>query len=225
MNIQTLKLILITQLLFIGSSLGQNDIEYFEGQIIYDIEYSPYDNSFESENLKELMGSKMILTFKDGDYKKEYFSPSGKKLRDVKLILKDKKMYSKRFDSDTISWVDITENDTKITFEKLADSIVEGYSCRVLDTEITVRWNNEYYLVEGLYIYAQELPINPAWYSDFNEANYNEIMNIAKGIAIIEVEGGLFWEQKLEMSSIVHRKVKNSEIRMKLNKNTPLIKL
>ncbi|WP_107037547.1 hypothetical protein [Brumimicrobium mesophilum] len=218
--------ILITCLILINNIVfAQENVIFFEGQIVYDIDYKPYEQNFSSERLKEMIGSRMILTFKDGNFKKEFFSSDGSKLSERTLSLKDKKLYSKSNDSDTVLWIDITVTSTKVTFEKLKDSVVFEYPCTIISTKTVVTFDNEIYNVAALYNYAKDLPINPEWYVDFKEGNFYEIMKVGKGIAVREVNKGLFWEQKLEMRSISHRKVKNSEIKVKLNKKSALKEL
>lgn len=225
LKFKLLILVSLSQFLFIFHSFAQDELEYFEGQIIYDIEYTPTDDRFSAEDIAEWIGSKMILTFKDGNYKKEYFSPDGTKINERILVLKDNKSYSISNDSDTVLWVDITKHSTKTTFERLEDSTILNHPCTVIKAKATVNMSNEIYKVEALYFYAKDLPINPTWYIDFKEGNFYDIMKLGKGIAVLEVNKGLFWEQKLMMNSVFPRKVKKSELKLQLKKDTPLKEL
>ncbi|MGJ8593129.1 MAG: hypothetical protein ACSHXF_11300 [Aquaticitalea sp.] len=169
----------------------------------------------------------MILTFKKGNFKKEYFSPSGKLLQKRILNLKSQKSYIKTFDSDTIFWIDITKNDSKTTFEILNDSTILNHPCTVIKTKTIVTgdsYNGQSFEVGGLFKYAQDLSINPSWYKNYKEGNFNEIAEVGKGIPIVTINKGIYWEQRLMVSSITERKVKNSELKMKL-KNYPLKEL
>ena len=112
--------------------------KYFEGQVIYDIEYTPYNKTISPNKIKEMVGSKMILTFKKGNYKKEYFSPNGKLLQERILNLKDNKSYMSTKDSDTIFWMDITKNTSNTTFEVLKDSTVLNHPCTIIKTKSAV---------------------------------------------------------------------------------------
>ena len=93
------------------------------------------------QKLKELIGSKMVLTFKKGNYKKEYFSPNGDALEQRFLILKDEKSYQKTNSSDTISWFDFTQEDTKTTFEVLKAQI-EKYDELENDTKFLAEFSS-----------------------------------------------------------------------------------
>lgn len=200
---------------------------YFEGQITYDIEYTSYSEKFQLEKIKEFVGSKMILTFKDGNYKKEYFSPSGTLLQKRILNLKDRKSYLKTSDTDTIFWVDITKNDSKTTFEVLNDTIILKHPCTVIKTKTIVSGKNfkeKSIEVEGLFSYAKDLPINPIWYNEYMESDFKEISKFGKGIAILTINKGMFWEQRIIATAIEKRKVKKTELDINL-KNVPLKEL
>ena len=212
---------------FINYNSDLKKEKYFEGQVTYEIEYSPYDKKFQPERIKELVGSKMILTFKKGNYKKEYFSPNGKLLQERILNLKDKKSYLRTSDSDTIYWMDITKNDSKTSFEILNDSIILNHPCTVIKTKTIVsgdNFNGRSFEVGGLFKYAKDLPINPSWYKDYKEANFNEIAKSGKGIAIVTINKGIYWEQKINVKTITERKVKKRELKINLN-NAPLKEL
>ncbi|QIE58985.1 hypothetical protein G5B37_05235 [Rasiella rasia] len=202
--------------------------DYFEGQVVYDITYTPYSDSYPIERLKELIGSKMVLTFKNGNYKKEYYAPNGELVQERFVQLKHDKSYFRTKDSDTVYWVDITINDTKTTFTVLKDTVVMNHPCRIITTKSTVSgegFEGKPIEVKGVTTYAQDLPVNPKWYNNFYEGNFNEISKEGKGIAIVTVNKGMFWEQTLSMTSVTHRKVKNKEIKIKNLKSAPLKQL
>jgi len=212
---------------FIDNNSNFKKTTYFEGQITYEIEYSPYEKKFAPERIKELIGSKMILTFKKGNYKKEYFSPNGELLQERILNLKDKKYYFRTNDSDTIYWMDITKNDSKTTFEVLSDSSILNHPCTIIKTKTIVSgesFNGQSFEIGGLFKFAQDLPINPNWYKDYKEGNFNEIAKSGKGIAIVTINKGIYWEQRIKAISIIERKVKKSELNINFN-NAPLKKI
>ncbi|MBR9845376.1 MAG: hypothetical protein GYB35_04315 [Algicola sp.] len=204
-----------------------NASKYFEGQITYDIEYTPYDTEIESRRIKELIGSKMILTFKKGNYKKSYYSPSGKLLQERVLKLKDKKSYLRTYNSDTIFWFDITKNDSKTSFKVLSDTTILNHPCTVIKTTSIISGNhldNKSMEVDGLFIYAIDLPVNPNWYKEYKEGKFNEIVKSGKGIVLATVNKGIYWEQTISARIITERKVRARELEVIL-KDHPLKQL
>lgn len=202
--------------------------KYFEGQVIYNIEYTPYNKNFSPDRIKEMVGSKMILTFKKGNYKKEYFSPNGELLQERILNLKDYKSYMSTKDSDTIFWIDITKNTSKTTFEVLKDSTILNHPCTIIKTKSAVSLkshNEEPFEIEGIFKYAKDLPVNPDWYVNYKEGNFNEIIESGKGISIETINRGMYWEQQIKVVLIIERKVKKSEVKIKINNKTPLQEL
>lgn len=192
---------------------------YFEGEIIYQIDYKPYSTAFRAERIQELIGSKMVLTFKKGNYKKAYFSPDGKLLQTRILNLKDKKSYLIPSDSDTIYWLDITLNASQTDFKELNDTLIMNHPCKSLQTRTVVTLESTQgstMELEGIYRYAQDLPINPKWYRDYKEGNYQEMVAIAKGIALQEINKGVYWEQTLTAITIRPREVKELELDLQI---------
>lgn len=201
--------------------------KHFEGQITYEIEYTPYNNDFSAERIKALIGSRLVLTFKKGNYKKEYFSPNGELLQERFLILKDKKNYQRTSTSDTIYWIDITKYASKTVFTVLKDSTFLNHPCTIVETESIVTidgFNREPQKVGGIFKYAKDLSINPKWYKNYKEGNFNNIVKSAPGIAIQSINKGVYWEQTITMISITRRKVLKSELNIDL-KDVPLKKL
>ncbi len=205
---------------FIGyNSIGDKN-KYFEGEVTYEINYNPTDENVDPERIQELVGSKMILTYKEGNQKKQYFAPNGKLLTERFLNIKNKKSYSRRHDSDTIVWIDITKNDTKTTIEMVKDEIVSDHPCTVIKTNSVVTgpgFNGKTFESTGLYKYAKDLPVNPEWYKDYKEGNFNETIKVGKGIVVEEFNKHKYWEQHLKVVKVTERKVKNREFKIELN--------
>lgn len=224
-------LILFATLLLscIGSISSTKQNTYFEGEIHYEIEYAPYDeDQFSPENLKEMIGSTMIQTFKDGNFKKEFFSPDGELIYTRILNLKKSKSYSLNSDSDTIFWVDVSKKGTLTTIESIADSSFLNHPCVLIHSKSTVSgpgFGSKTFEVSSVNAYAKDLAVNPEWYVHFEEGNFNEIVKKARGIAIFSINKGIYWEQKIQMKSIISRKVKDSELTLKHPKNAPFKEL
>ncbi len=209
------------------SSIKKNT--FFEGEIHYAIDYAPYDaDQFSAKNLKERIGSTLIQTFKDGNFKKEFFSPDGELLHTRALNLKRNKSYSWSPDSDTVFWLDITKKGTLTTIESIADSSFLNHPCVIIHSKSTVSGpglGSKTFQVSSINAYAKDLAVNPAWYFHFEEGNFNEIVKKARGIAIYSNNKGIYWEQKIQMNSIISRTVKDSELTLKIPKNAPFKEL
>jgi len=212
-------LISILLMIFIFSCTSTKEVtqdKYFEGEIVYNIDYSNISVELSANYLEENIGDKIILTFKNGNQKKEYYSKSGKLLSVRFLDLEQKKSFSKSTNEDTVNWVDITKQDTKLTFEQIKDSTVMGYSVVGVKTVGSTIVNDETFYLSGQFYYAKKLRINPEWYKDYYEANFNEIIKIGKGITISQVSNTPYWITTLNATRVKRRKVKDSELKFNL---------
>lgn len=201
---------------------------YFEGQIIYGIEYISNHVKMSPTELEQYIGSKMVLTFKNGNYKKEFFSPEGKLVRETICNIKELKSYSRSHYSDTIYFSDVKRYDVNTTLEILSDTTIDNHPCAVVKTGYTFQTGNPDMPIselEDITIYAKDLAVNPDWYADYNEGRYNEIIAYTKGIFIARISKDLYWEEKMKFKSINARKVVDSELEMMIDKNTPLKEL
>ena len=97
-----INIILIAYTLILSTSLGISNVNnlkknndsigsYFEGEIHFTIKYDSIPTYLNEDYLENAIGSKMILTFKNGNHKKEYYSPSGELLSQRFLDLSSKK--------------------------------------------------------------------------------------------------------------------------------------
>jgi len=202
----------------------------FEGQITYEINYDPY-KEFEHltpEWIKENIGSKVILTYKKGNYKKEYYSPEGELLSERYLDLRGQKSYSRGIGNDTINWVDITISGTKIDFTVLDDTINQGYTCKVIESIARVpvkRLGGEIVTVGSTVYYATDLPVNPKWFKNYKEANFNEVIQVAKGHPEETFSRGIYWERHEKMKAVEWREVKKEEISFKSKEEYVFVEL
>jgi len=194
--------------------------DFFEGVITYNIEYKSINEGSTSERLKKIIGSKMILTFKNGNYKKEYFSPEGKLLSFRILNLTKNKSFLKMYDIDTLYWFDITKNDSKTTFIKHKDSTILDHITTGVKTKTTLRMDsypNRTYECGGEYYFAKDLSVNPKWYKNYKEGNLNEIIKIGKGIQLLFINDSESWTQTITAIKIDKQKISNNKIKIKLS--------
>lgn len=201
---------------------------FFEGTIVYSTKYQPYSPIFKEEELMELICSKIIMTLKNGNYKKQYISSNGNIISERYLDLESQKSYLKEIDNDTIYWFDITKSDTKTTFRLLNDTIISSFQLRGIETTSIVKLPNSNMppvKLKGAFYYSKKYKVNPDWYKDYNEDNFNDIIKYGKGIQLFEFHKGLFWEQKIYAEKVLPEKVNEKEIQPPIDKNTILKEL
>jgi len=202
-----------------AKKFNNSDNTYFEGEIEYNIDYSDILINVSSNYLEENIGDKIIFTFKNGNQKKKYYSKSGKLLSVRFLDLDQKKSFSKSTNEEIINWVDITKQNTKLAFEQIKDTTVIGYSAVGIKTVGSSVVNEQTFFLTGKFYYAKKLKINPEWYNDYNEANFNEIIKIGKGITISQTSNTPYWTTTLSATYVKKRKVKDSELKFDISGN------
>ena len=203
-----------------------NEKEYFEGSITYSIDYVPTSADFETSYLESNIGDNIILIFKNGNYKKEYYSSNGDIVSTRYLDLKRNKSYTTMVKFDSVFWIDITKEDTKTNFTKLKSSIILNEQVEVYNLENFVSYeNSKIEKVISTCSYAKNILINPEWYSNYFEGNYNEIVKESPGISLQQINHQKSWKQTITATEIVYRKVNDSEIKFENTNNFPLIEL
>lgn len=220
--------IFITLLAFSCNSIkheNQNNTGYFEGVITYEIDYEPYNKHITPDLLKDQIGEKMILTFKDGNYKKEYFAPNGKLLGVRVLNLQENKMYLRSHDRDTTFWFDIRKADTKTNFSRGNDTIIFNHPAVVIETTSSVKSSelpDKVYEISDKTYFSKKLKVNPNWYKNFKEASFDEIIAVGKGIRIFEVNKGIYWIRTTKAIDIKEKSINKETLKIKLDSTTIL---
>lgn len=206
----------------ISPNLIDKKQRYFEGQIEYQINYSSNNPNIDIKELQESRGSKMILTYKKGNYKKEYFSPNGKLVEQRFLNIRENKSYLKKSKSDTIYWFNINNNDSKTNFKLTGKQSVLNYDCKVIETKTIVTgpgFGGQEYKMEGRYLFAEKLPVNPKWYKNYLEADYNKIIKIGQGIVLEKLYKSDFYEMSIIATSVQHKKISRKSLFIDLDNN------
>ena len=219
-------LVLVFSIIYSIESVEVKD-RYFEGQIVYGLNYKPYQDyaDINPDKIKESFGSTVVLTYKNGCNKKEYYSPDGKLLSQRYLDLKKQKAYLRTMDSDTVFWFNINVNDSKTIFTVLEDTIIRDYPCKTIKSVTTTpikESKGEVVTTTSIHYYASDLMVNPNWFKDYNEGNFNEIIKVAKGISIESYFRGLYWEQHESAKSIQWKKVRNKDLKFELREDEVL---
>lgn len=200
----------------------------FEGVITYSIKYTELSKDFPQESLKkldELTGSKMVLTFKNGNYRKQYFTPTGKIISERYLNLSEGKSYHRPDNTDIIYWVDITKNDSKTKFKQIKDSTIINEPVIGIQTESIVLFADKSMKINGEHYYSKNLRVNPNWYTNYKESNFDEIIKIGRGMQLLYYNKGPYWNQIITAVSVNHRAVKENEITIVLDEKSTLKKL
>ncbi|MFK8101963.1 MAG: hypothetical protein AB8G15_05555 [Saprospiraceae bacterium] len=229
-----MKKVLLFAVLLTSFSCGlskaakENKQTYFEGIITYAIEYQPHQESYLVKNLKKFLGSKMVLKFKKGSYVKEFYSSNGTLLNERFLDLASQRTYSRSIGNDTIYWYDISKPDSQTTFKRIRDSVVLGYTTLALETETVVTgvgFGDKAYKTSGAYYFAQDLPVNPAWYKNYKEANFDEMIKVGKGMQLIYIGRLPYWDQFITATSVERRTIEKSDITITLAEDVILKEL
>ncbi len=230
-QMKTIAITLIFFLLLSCSSLvnkTESKADYFEGLITSKVEFQPYSENFSSTQLTELFGNKTVLSFKNGNFRKQYFSPSGKLLRESYLDLIENKFYTKIHDSDTILWIDITKNDSETIFNTINDTTLLNQSAIgiVTKTEVNMAmYPNKTFHVSGTYYFSKKYKVNPNWYKNYKEGNFNEIITEGKGLQLLSINNGIFWTEISKVVELTPQVVNLETITIKLDKTSILKEL
>ncbi len=201
---------------------------YFEGEIHYSISYDSLPDYLNEKYLQRNLGVEMILVYKNGNQRKEFYSENGELLSTRYLDLQQNKSFSFQVDEDTVTWFDIRKPDTHATFSELSDTIIGNNDYLVLYT--TVRTPNpsdkkKDFEVKTQFINSEQLPVNPEWFSNYREGNFNELIGLTKSMSIETHTYGPFWNTSYVADSIIWRTVKDKEVEVEQLKGRPMIEL
>ncbi len=190
---------------------------YFEGEIHFTIDYDSVPTYIGINYFKENQGSKMIMVFKNGSNRKEYYSPDGKLLTQRFLDLESNKFYGIDMDEDTVYWYYTNIADSKTDFVQLNDTTIRDYECLTVRAKTVLPHPSDSlkdYVVKSVYYIAKELAINPLWYVDYLEGNYNEMVQVTKAIALETHQKWPNWNTSIIIDKVIWRKVKKREIKV-----------
>lgn len=225
-------ILFLLMILFCSCNRIQNSkkekVSYFEGMITYSIDYLPLSDKYSKESLKKSIGAKMILTFKEGNYKKQYYSSNGNLLSQRYLNLEEQRSYSKSVANDTIYWFDITKSDSKTQLFPIKDTTILNYPTIGMATETLVSglsYGYKTYREVGEYYFAKDLKVDPNWYVDYKESNFYEMMKFGQGMQLFSVNENFFWAQIFTAISIETKDIDKSDITLKIGEDDPLKEL
>ncbi|NVK64469.1 MAG: hypothetical protein HWE22_07760 [Flavobacteriales bacterium] len=201
---------------------------YFEGEIYYSISYDLVPSYLSEESLKSTLGAKMVLIYKNGNHRKEIYSSNGDLISTRYLDLSQNKSFSFDEKDSTITWFDIRKPDTQLTFSSLNDTLVENEKCLILKTTFLTpnpRNKSENFEVKSTFINSQKLAVNPDWFKEYLEGNFNELIKKTQSLSIEIHTYGPFWNTKQIADSIIWRKVDDKELKVPKIKGQKMIEL
>ncbi|GLB48219.1 hypothetical protein [Neptunitalea lumnitzerae] len=204
------------------------DTTYFEGTITYDITYISSKKGIDKNRLMALEGNKMVMTFKNGNYKKEFFAPDKSWLRSYYLLVENKKTYAKVADTDTVYWYSMAQRTSDAFITKGKDSVILNHKVVGFNSNIKVTLKTQpdsVFYVTSSYYFAPDLKVNPDWYEGFTEYRFDELFRRGKGIQLFMIEEGLYWTKIYTPTAINRRPVKDSELTLNLPEGTVFLEL
>lgn len=203
----------------VSSTNGTSD--FFEGKIVYDLNYISKQENVSNERIQQFIGSKMIFFIKNGNTRREYYNPEGKLLNFRIFNQKDHISYMNIVDEDTIFYHDpiVEEFDNEIKKEEDIHTIA-GYECSKISVISTPKAGFEKYGINSSnYYITPELKINPEWFSNFNSDGYNAVVALGKGCALGIDSSSKWWDQELRATEVIPEKLDDKLFIMDKNKH------
>lgn len=174
------------------------EVEYFEGEIEYELIYESLNPDLSSEEITEKSTDRKILYFKDGSSMTENY------IRDT---LTSKTWYDKssnttyiqKIGSDTLYFY----NSSNVDFimeplqEQTGETIL-GHATRQITIALKGKDSSNYTGSESQFIFhiALDLPIDSNWFKDCLEFDYHKMMSAAPGM-ILKEEDSIYGYRKL----------------------------
>jgi hypothetical protein len=182
---------LIIALSFTSILFAQSKPKYFEGVVEYDITHESYMPGVSNNEIRERIGAKMRLYFKNGTYMREYIDGAGYTLRKL-FYLKEKNRvydYNPIAIPDTIFFLDAAK--PVYTSFKIGPGLpdtVLGRQCAssVISAKYVEPALPDTGTVIMTYYFASDLPVNPDWHKDVYI--WNDVIKKHKSIAIKFIE-------------------------------------
>ncbi len=196
--------------------------DFFEGKIIYDINYISKQENVSNEQIQKFVGSKMIFYTKDGNTRKEYYNTEGKLVSFRIFNQKDHMSYMMLADEDTIFYYDpiVEEFDNEIKKEEKIYMIAD-YECSKISVISTPKAGfDKYGINSSNYYITPKLKVNTEWFSNFNEGAYNTVVLLGKGCSLGIDLSAKWWDQELRATEVIPEKLDDKLFI--INKNKPM---
>ena len=157
-------------LLFFGTlTFGQKKPDkYFEGVIEYEIKTKSHIPGVSDNEMRERMGAKLMLHYKNGTYMREYIDGAGYTLN-RQYYFKDKNimcMHNVMYAPDTLYTLDPTEKlFSDYTVTKGETEKILGVDCpsAVISARFFSPYIGDTTTITMIYYFSYDLPVDPAW--------------------------------------------------------------
>lgn len=191
-----------------------NESDYFEGKIYYSIEYSNIHSVFGDINLEEFLGNKAILSYKQGNYKKEFYNAT-------ELVMvtyrnkEERRFYMEELDSDTIDYYYTNNSEYKTTIDLSSIENILNYDCvKVLSYSTPKDMNSlETDISCKIYI-AKDLKVDPQWYVDYIDGSQDEIYKSVPGLPLREIKTSKNYHSNQVAYKVERVKISNEELKL-----------
>lgn len=173
-------------------------LNYFEGVIEYSVVYESLHPNISTEDFISKSPDTKILYFKNGNFVTESFQNETMTSRSW-FDQNSNKIYIQKINSDTLYYYNSTNVDFIMEPFKVrnGDSILE-YPTQKITLDLKGKDSTNYTTSKSQFVFhiATGLPIDPSWFKNYYEFDYNKIMTAAPGM-ILKEEDIIFGFRKL----------------------------
>lgn len=206
-------LVLSVPLLIIGTGCDERTTgsdTYFEGHIFYTITYTTTDPALDLVRLSELRGTRMVMSFKEGNFVQEYFNKQGRPVQKSIRNVAENRYYLTFPGLDTIYYTD-TRNTGHVTqLNVIGQQVIAGYPCQeVLSVSMPTPDYPHFEPVRTRLFVTDSLRIDPAWYANYVDGAYDELARMIPGCTLRIVK-----ENALYVMDIRATQVERGEVGM-----------
>ena len=165
------------------SALAQKN---FEGSVMYDITFESINPGIEVSALKEVFGTKLKFSHKDGTYMREYLDANNKTIRKIIYLTETNRLYIViPLNPDTVYYFDASEKlFDSYNITKGPNDTVLGYVCpsNIIKYRYYEKIFSDTLGMKLEYFFCRELPINPDYYKNYYI--WYDIIKEQKSVAI-----------------------------------------
>ena len=113
-----------------SQSQSASATDYFEGQVVYTIIYSSTTPQMDLETLSDLRGNQMVMTFKEGNFKQEYYNAHGRPVQTSTRLIDEHRFYLEIPGLDTTYYSDTRFTGHTTQLNVVGNAVIAGYPCQ-----------------------------------------------------------------------------------------------